>query len=140
MLLNFDKAAWDIRKFAQNDTETIIKLKKIKPDNIHKVHYIIFSGKLEKVINEKNKQYKLTLKSADGCMAIDSPYVYFNPPNTQDICIVGVDQNNKNVVVWEKSNISSVDSFFVYFEINQTDHYILAGKVFSGCGPLPVAA
>jgi hypothetical protein len=59
MLLNFDKAVWDIRKFAQNDTETIIKLKKIKPDNIHKVHYVIFSGKLEKVINEENKQYKL---------------------------------------------------------------------------------
>ena len=59
ILYDFDQAVWDIRKFAQNDTKRILKLRKIKPSNIYAIHHVLFSGKLEKVIDKTSKQYKL---------------------------------------------------------------------------------
>ena len=43
--------------------------------------------------------------------------------NNPNICIVGIDSTNKNIVVWEKPVSTSIDSFYIYKETNVTNVY-----------------
>jgi hypothetical protein len=45
------------------------------------------------------------------------------------ICIVTVDTNNKNVIIFEKPISNAIDSFFIYRETNVTDMYEKIGAL-----------
>lgn len=46
-----------------------------------------------------------------------------------EICMVTVDDNNKNTVLWEKPTSTSYDSIYVYKETNITNNYTIIGRV-----------
>jgi len=54
--------------------------------------------------------------------------VYLREPAS--ICMVSVGNDNKNIIIWQKPNNPSPDSFFIYREsLSQTDIYDLIAKV-----------
>lgn len=73
--------------------------------------------------------YTVKITTPNGCVAIDSMQVSPSPFNAIDICIAGVDDFNKNLIVWNKPSSTAIDSFFLYRETNITDIYMRAGAV-----------
>ncbi|OIP02268.1 MAG: hypothetical protein AUJ98_01820 [Bacteroidetes bacterium CG2_30_33_31] len=61
--------------------------------------------------------YQVAVTDNYGCNLISQPYAvnnsFLNPP---EICIVGVDSNNNNRLVWERQANALIDSFYVYRE------------------------
>lgn len=73
--------------------------------------------------------YTLTATAQNGCVATSDVTISVIPMQTPEICIVTVDQNDKNVVVWEKPLSDVIDSFYIYKETNVTNIYQLIGVV-----------
>jgi predicted outer membrane repeat protein len=85
-------------------------------------------------------EYSVEVKTPnDDCVATDNvnvstSVISFNP----SICMVTVNDSDKNVVVWQRENNPAIDSFFIFRESsNQTDQYDLIGKLpYSATGVL----
>lgn len=73
--------------------------------------------------------YTLTATAPNGCVATSDVTIAVNPKQAPEICIVSVNENNKNVVVWEKPVSDVIDSFYIYKETNVTNIYQLIGVV-----------
>lgn len=73
--------------------------------------------------------YTLTATAQNGCVATSDVTISVIPMQAPEICIVTVNGNNKNVVVWEKPVSDFMDTFFIYKETNVTDIYQLIGSV-----------
>ena len=73
--------------------------------------------------------YTVSATAQNGCVATSSVTVSVIPMQAPEICIVSVDQNDKNVVVWEKPLSDVIDSFYIYKETNVTNIYQLIGVV-----------
>ncbi|MDX9892147.1 MAG: YCF48-related protein [Bacteroidales bacterium] len=73
--------------------------------------------------------YTVTATAINGCVTTSNVTVSVLPMQAPEICIVTVDQNNKNVVVWEKPVSDVIDSFYIYKETNVTNIYQLIGVV-----------
>lgn len=74
--------------------------------------------------------YKVKVTTINGC--IDSTYVTAQLVPIADsvkICIVGVNSNNKNIVIWNKPISTIIESFNIYKETNVTNIYTLIGSV-----------
>ncbi len=41
------------------------------------------------------------------------------------ICLVSVDTNNRNIVIWEKPDVNYISTFKIYREANDADNYVL---------------
>lgn len=55
---------------------------------------------------------------ASGCFSSAVANVFINVPQTPDICLVTTDSlSRNNIVYWDKTGISGVDSFIVYREV-----------------------
>jgi|AntAceMinimDraft_16_1070373.scaffolds.fasta_scaffold04606_3 photosystem II stability/assembly factor-like uncharacterized protein len=78
---------------------------------------------------DSNQTYTVTVTTPNGCVATDDVYVTLIPMNAPEICIVGVDSTNKNMVVWNKPFSLAIDSFHIYRETNITDVYERIGVV-----------
>jgi len=60
----------------------------------------------------------------EGCeSANDEVLVSLRPMTRPNICIVGVDSTNKNMIIWDKPASSSIDSFYIYKETDVTNVY-----------------
>jgi photosystem II stability/assembly factor-like uncharacterized protein len=74
--------------------------------------------------------YTVIVTTPNGCVATDSVTVFLAPPmNPPNICFVGVDGSNKNIVVWEKPASTAVDTFSIFRESNVTGVYQKIGSV-----------
>lgn len=107
---------------------------------LKKVFFDTFSWQPGSSLNDPNIQnptatpsqtttYTLTATAANGCVATSDVTISVIPMQTPEICIVTVDQNNKNVVVWEKPLSDVIDSIYIYKETNVTNIYQLIGVV-----------
>lgn len=77
------------------------------------------SGQSTATITVTNSgSYTVTVSNSNGCTSSSAPFLLNQSVAQQpSICIVSVDSlTGKNIVVWEKSNTSRVDSYFVYKE------------------------
>ena len=81
------------------------------------------------VIDGGNNTYTVTVTTPDGCSATGSVNVSISPMSATEICIVGVNSSNKNMVVWNKAVSQAIDSFFIYRETNVTNVYQKIGVV-----------
>ena len=70
-----------------------------------------------------NIEYSVTILTPNGCQSTDSINIYLQSINNPNICIVGVDSTNKNIIVWEKPLSAPIDSFYIYKETNVTNVY-----------------
>jgi PKD repeat protein len=61
--------------------------------------------------------YQVSVTDNYGCSLTSPQFAvsnsYLNPP---EICIVTVDSNDHNVIVWERPNTTLIDSFYIYRE------------------------
>lgn len=73
--------------------------------------------------------YTLTATAPNGCVSTSDVTISVIPMQTPDICIVTVNENNNNVVVWEKPVSDVIDSFYIYKETNVSNLYQLIGVV-----------
>ncbi len=75
--------------------------------------------------------YSVEVQTPNGCTANDNvnvgtSVVDFNP----SICMVTVNDSDKNVVVWQREQNTAIDSFYIYRESSvQTGQYDLIGKL-----------
>jgi photosystem II stability/assembly factor-like uncharacterized protein len=76
-----------------------------------------------------NQTYTVTITTPNGCSATDNVNVSIIPMNAPEICIVGVDSSNKNMIVWNKPVSSAIDSFYIYRESGTTNVYAKIGAV-----------
>ena len=61
--------------------------------------------------------YQVSVTDNYGCTLTSAPYAVSNSfLNAPSICIVSVDSNDHNVVVWERQSGSLIDSFYIYRE------------------------
>jgi parallel beta-helix repeat protein len=75
--------------------------------------------------------YSVDVTTPNGCIAtgnanVSASVISFNP----SICMVTVNDSDKNVVVWQRDNDTAIDAYYIYRESsNQTDLYDLIGTV-----------
>lgn len=74
--------------------------------------------------------YQVAVTDNFGCNLTSQPYVvnnsFLNPP---EICIVGVDSNNHNRLVWERQANALIDSFYIYREGFMANQYDKIGAI-----------
>jgi PKD repeat protein len=74
--------------------------------------------------------YQVAVTDNFGCNLTSQPFVvnnsFLNPP---EICIVGVDSNNHNRMVWERQSNALIDSFYVYRESFIAGQYVKIGAL-----------
>jgi photosystem II stability/assembly factor-like uncharacterized protein len=73
--------------------------------------------------------YTITVNTLNGCIAKDSISILSLPMPNPEICIVGVDSTNKNMVIWNKPYSTAIDSFLIYRETNVTGIYTKIGSI-----------
>ncbi len=75
-------------------------------------------------------EYSVEVTTQNGCPATDNATVTPTVVNfTPSICMVTVNDSDKNVVIWQKGQSTAIDSFYIYREsLFQTDVYDLLGK------------
>jgi hypothetical protein len=74
-------------------------------------------------------EYSVEIRTSDGCIANDNSTIHVSGISySPTICMVTVDENDKNVVVINKDINENIDAFFIYRESKfQTDQYDLVG-------------
>ena len=75
--------------------------------------------------------YTVTVTTSNGCQDTDEIKVGLTKMNTPEICMVGVDSTGKNVVMWNKSSVTALDSVYIYRETTISGNYIKIGSVSS---------
>lgn len=75
--------------------------------------------------------YFVTVNDSNGCQAQSDTFSlnasFISPP---PICLVSVDSaTNKNIIIWEKAQAGSIDSFVILKETNQANIYNIIGKL-----------
>ncbi len=73
--------------------------------------------------------FTVVVKHINGCEAEDCQAVTLKSIDVPEICMVGVDTSNKNMIVWEQTLLSNVDSVYIYKETLVTDVYEKIGAV-----------
>jgi len=76
-----------------------------------------------------NIKYTVTFTISEGCFVKDSIDIVMHPMGSPSICIVSVDNTNKNQIIWDKPVTQSIDSFYIYKETNVTNEYKKIGTV-----------
>ncbi|MCU0405363.1 MAG: T9SS type A sorting domain-containing protein [Ignavibacteriaceae bacterium] len=76
-----------------------------------------------------NAKYYITVTTLNGCHETDSVNVILSPVSAPKICIVGVNDLNKNLIIWEKPALNNIDSVFIFKETFVTDQYRKIGAV-----------
>lgn len=73
--------------------------------------------------------YELTVSTSQGCTASAEVKVAIVAMDKPTIGIVGVNNANKNIVVWNKPASEGIDSFLIYRETTISDIYKKTGAV-----------
>lgn len=79
-------------------------------------------------VSASNITYTLSVSNTD-CAATDDISISITPYNPPQICVVGVDSTNRNIIVWEKGVFAGIDTFFVFRETNITGDYEMIAAV-----------
>ena len=79
------------------------------------------------LINDIN--YTVTVKTPNGCTATDIVSVIITVMEKPEIGMVGVNNNNKNMIAWNKPVSAGIESYYVYRETNVTNVYEKIGVV-----------
>jgi trimeric autotransporter adhesin len=66
--------------------------------------------------------------SVDGCNVKDTITVEVAPMDAPEICIVGVNAANYNIIIWEKPTTATIDSFYIYKETTVNNVYTKIGS------------
>jgi hypothetical protein len=76
--------------------------------------------------------YSIEVHTPNGCIANENANVSISVIDfIPSICMVTVDENNKNLIVWDSEQNDAIDLFEIYRESSiQTDLYELIGTVF----------
>jgi hypothetical protein len=79
----------------------------------------------------KSTNYSVQVSTSNGCVSQNNINVNVSMTNYQpSICMVTVNENHKNLVVWQKPDNDAIDSFVIYRESTyQTNVFDLIGKV-----------
>ena len=80
-------------------------------------------------ILEDSIYYRITVNAPGGCVGEAGVNVKLEVMDSPQICMVGVNEENKNIVIWEKPISTVVESFYIYRETNRTDEYDKIGTV-----------
>jgi hypothetical protein len=77
----------------------------------------------------KPQQYTVEIKTPNGCSAKDIVTLNTEAIDlTPSICMVTVNNNDDNVIVWQKGESSAIDTFYIYREsLSQTGQFDLIG-------------
>lgn len=67
----------------------------------------------------------LTVTTPEGCKLTDSIQIWARPISTAELCIVTVNENNHNVIVWNKNMNPLIESYRLKKETNITNQYQL---------------
>ncbi len=81
------------------------------------------------VIGLRNTTYLAKVTTWNGCLGADSVRVLLKNPDAPSICIAGVNENNKNQLVWNKGQVKNATLFHVWRETNITNQYQTIGEV-----------
>jgi photosystem II stability/assembly factor-like uncharacterized protein len=81
------------------------------------------------VIGLRNTTYLAKVTTWNGCLGSDSVRVLLKNPDAPSICIAGVNENNKNQLVWNKGQVKNATLFHVWRETNITNQYQNIGEV-----------
>ncbi len=74
--------------------------------------------------------YTLTISASFGeCKATDNVKVSIAPLSSEEICIVTVDSTSKNIIGWNRQNLTLVDSFLIYRETTVPGNFVRVGSV-----------
>jgi hypothetical protein len=78
-----------------------------------------------------NKVYALTVSTPEGCKATDTVKVKVVSAGTDAmIDMVSVNENNRNIIYWNREEDMAIDSTFIYCEsTSQAGQYNLIGKL-----------
>lgn len=76
-----------------------------------------------------NTTYIVTVTNEYGCSTKDSIRIRIKAMEKPQIGIVGVNENNKNMVVWNKPESIGINSYSVYRETNVSEIYQKIGTV-----------
>jgi photosystem II stability/assembly factor-like uncharacterized protein len=74
-------------------------------------------------------KYTVTMTTPENCNATDSVEILVTPMNSPDICIVGVNGLNKNMITWDTPAIAAIDSFYLFRESTATGIYQNIGSI-----------
>lgn len=76
------------------------------------------------------QKYKVEIETSNGCTAYDHIDVSASVTDYKpSICIVTVNEEDNNVIIWQKDHNEIVDSIFIYREsLEQTGQFNLIGK------------
>lgn len=80
---------------------------------------------------KKSMEYFVELTTWNGCKASDSMRVNLSKSPSPQLCIVSVTEDNKNQLVWDRSQMNQLDTFFVMKETNVTNQYTQIGSITS---------
>lgn len=78
---------------------------------------------------DTNTSYTLQVTSPSGCLATDDVAVNLISMTKPSINYVGINKENKNILVWTKPSSGKINSFNVYKETNITNSYLKVGNV-----------
>ena len=70
-----------------------------------------------------NRDYLVYFSTFNGCLSQDSFQLRLAKGNAPSLCLVSVDEQNKNQIIWNKSQSLNTEKFFLYKETNITDEY-----------------
>jgi hypothetical protein len=86
----------------------------------------------------QDTDFTVTVTTPNGAVAQKSVHVDVSGINYQpELCLVSVDANNKNVLVWSQPEGTAIQDYLIFREsLIQTDFYDLIGSVASGSEPV----
>ena len=73
--------------------------------------------------------YTVTITTPSGCPASDNVAISVIPMDKPAINYVGINENNRNILVWTKPISEKIDSFNIYHETNVTNLFAKIGAV-----------
>lgn len=81
------------------------------------------------VVGGKNLKLHIQVSTWNGCVSTDSIEVSLTRPQAASLCIVGVNDINKNQLVWNKNQVKHAVVYDVWRETNVTGQYSKIGSV-----------
>lgn len=75
-------------------------------------------------------EFILNVATQNGCQTSSMAFCNVVPMDSLvQICLVSVNEDNKNIIVWDKPVSSSIDTFVIFKETSITNQYVRIGEV-----------
>lgn len=75
------------------------------------------------LLTTTNRKYTVSITTIEGCKYTTNVNVILRTKDSPSICLITVNNNNKNVIYWEKPSTNGIDSFYIYRETNVSNQY-----------------